>query len=296
MSEPAAAPPVERVRAHFERVAALALDEDLGGAGAEADVTTTSAVPEGTWAEADVVAKASGIVCGLAALEATFGHLDGRVAVFRAAGDGDRVSVDQVVARVRGPARAILTGERTALNILRHLSGIATLVSEFVLRAPGVQVTETRKTLPGLRALQKYAVVKGGGANHRFALWDGVLVKDNHILAAGSVGEAVRRAKASTTLPVEVECTSAEEVDQAIEARADEILLDNRDPLELRALVTRIRERAPGVVIEASGNVSLDNISDVAATGVDRISVGAFTHSARALDVSLNFTKTWENS
>jgi nicotinate-nucleotide pyrophosphorylase (carboxylating) len=159
---------------------------------------------------------------------------------------------------------------------------------------PGVQITETRKTTPGLRALEKYAVRVGGASNHRFALWDGVLIKDNHIVAAGSVGEAVRRAKRSTTLPVEVECTSAEEVDAAIEAGADEILLDNREPDELASLVERIRARAPEVLIEASGNVTLSNVAAVAGTGVDRISVGAFTHSAPALDVSMKLAKTWE--
>jgi nicotinate-nucleotide pyrophosphorylase (carboxylating) len=165
-------------------------------------------------------------------------------------------------------------------------------VREFVGRAPGVEVTETRKTTPGLRALEKYAVRIGGGSNHRFALWDGVLIKDNHIVVAGGVGEAVRRAKRSTTLPIEVECTSGLEVDEAIGAGATEILLDNRSPDELKALVARIRERGPNVLIEASGNITLENVAAVAAAGVDRISVGAFTHSAPALDLSLSFDKT----
>ena len=286
----------EHIRAHFERVAAAALDEDLGGAGSEADVTTTSVVGERTWAEGLVVAKASGVICGLTALEATFGHLDPRVVVSRESEDGDEIEPGDVVAGVRGPARAILVGERSALNIMRRLSGIATLVRTFVERVPGVQITETRKTTPGLRALEKYAVRAAGGQNHRFALWDGVLIKDNHIVAAGSVEEAVHRARRSTTLPVEVECTSAEEVDEAIGSGATEILLDNRDPAELKALVARIRERAPKMLIEASGNVTLDNVEAVAATGVDRISVGAFTHSAPALDLSLTFEKTWEES
>lgn len=286
----------EHIRAHIERVAATALDEDLGGAGSEADVTTTSIVGERTWAEGLVVAKAPGLICGLWALEATFGHLDPRVVVTRESEDGDEIEPGDVVAGVRGPARAILVGERSALNIMRRLSGIATLVRAFAERVPDVQITETRKTTPGLRALEKYAVRAAGGQNHRFALWDGVLIKDNHIVAAGSVEEAVRRARRSTTLPVEVECTSAEEVDEAIGAGATEILLDNRDPAELKALVARIRERAPKMLIEASGNVTLDNIKAVAGTGVDRISVGAFTHSAPALDLSLTLEKTWEES
>jgi nicotinate-nucleotide pyrophosphorylase (carboxylating) len=284
----------ENVKDHFACVAAVALEEDLGGAGAEADVTTSSVVDESTWAEAVIVAKATGVFCGLDAVDATYGHLDPRVAVTAFRSDGDEISPGDVVTRLRGPARPILTGERSALNIIRHLSGVATLVREFVRRAPGVQITETRKTTPGLRALEKYAVRVGGASNHRFALWDGVLIKDNHIVAAGSVGEAVRRAKRSTTLPVEVECTSAEEVDAAIEAGADEILLDNREPDELASLVERIRARAPEVLIEASGNVTLSNVAAVAGTGVDRISVGAFTHSAPALDVSMKLAKTWE--
>lgn len=281
------------LEAAFERVMETALDEDLSGG---PDVTTTSVVPEGTAAEATLVAKAPGVVCGLAALHVTFAALDPRVTVTDVRTDGDDVEPGDVLARLRGPARAILTGERTALNLLGHLSGVATTVRSFVRRASGVQITETRKTLPGLRALQKYAVRVGGGTNHRFALWDGVLIKDNHIVAAGSVTEAVRRAKSSTTHPVEVECTSADEVDEAIAAGAEEILLDNRDTTQLRELTERIRKRAPGVLVEASGNVDLDNVAEVAATGVDRISVGAFTHSAPALDVSLRFDRMWKES
>ena len=292
MSEPARVTPTD-LDAAFERAVAVALEEDLGGG---PDITTISVVPEDTWAEATLVAKAAGVVCGLAALHATFEALDARVVVTDECSDGEAVEPEDVLARVRGPARAILTGERTALNLLSHLSGVATKVREFVALAPRTQITETRKTLPGLRALQKYAVRSGGGTNHRFALWDGVLIKDNHIVAAGSVTEAVRSAKASTTLPVEVECTSRVEVDEALEAGTDEILLDNRDVGELGSLVTRIRERAPEVLIEASGNVALQNVANVAASGVDRISVGAFTHSAPALDVSLRFDRYWKEN
>lgn len=276
--------------AAFERVVAVALDEDLGGG---PDITTTSVVPDDTWADASLVAKASGVVCGLAALHVTFAELDRRVVVSDEVRDGDEVEPGDVLARLRGPAQPILTGERTALNILSHLSGVATKVRSFVRRASSSRITETRKTLPGLRALQKYAVVVGGGNNHRFALWDGVLIKDNHIVAAGSVAEAIRRAKASTTLPIEVECTTREQVDEAIDAGADEVLLDNRDIAQMTELTRHIRGRAPGVLVEASGNVDQHNVADVAATGVDRISVGAFTHSAPALDVSLRFENMW---
>jgi nicotinate-nucleotide pyrophosphorylase (carboxylating) len=150
-----------------------------------------------------------------------------------------------------------------------------------------VELTDTRKTLPGLRSLQKYAVRVGGGSNHRYALWDGILIKDNHIVAAGSVGEAVRRARASTAFPVQVECSSLDDVNEALEAGAAAILLDNRTPEELGPLVEHIRTKRPHVLIEASGGVTLDNVAAVAASEVDRVSVGAFTHSAPALDLSM---------
>lgn len=278
---------------HFDLAAAAALEEDLGEDG---DITTQAVVSETATAAAVLVAKADGVVCGLPALRATFSRLDSRVEVHEERTDGDRIVAGDVLARITGPARAVLTGERSAINVVGHLSGIATMVRAFAREAPGVAVTETRKTLPGLRALQKYAVRVGGGTNHRVGLWDGILIKDNHIAAAGGVAEAVRRAKAASLLPVEVECTTAAEVDEALDAAADEILLDNRDTVELAVLVARIRERKPGVVIEASGNVSEATIAAVAATGVDRISVGAFTHSAPALDVSLRFERVGEEA
>ena len=191
----------------FERVVAVALVEDLGGG---PDITTTSVVPDDTWAEATLVAKASGVVCGLAALHTTFAVLDRRVVVTDLRQDGDEVDAGDALARLRGPAQPILTGERTALNILSHLSGVATKVRSFVRRASSSQITETRKTLPGLRALQKYAVIVGGGSNHRFALWDGVLIKDNHIVAAGGIAEAVKAAIAASPegITIEAECVS----------------------------------------------------------------------------------------
>lgn len=283
-----------RVRAYFERVAALGLDEDLGGGAASADVTTQTTVPDGLWAEGHVIAKAPGVVCGLAALEATFGLIDTRVAVRHAVDDGAAVQAGAVISRATGPARALLTGERTALNVIGHLSGVATLTRAFVARASGVELTETRKTTPALRALEKYAVRVGGGVNHRMALWDGVLVKDNHAAAAGGVGEATHRARAGTTLPVEVECTTPHEIDEALEAGADAILLDNHGVEEMRAAVAHIRSRRPEVMIEASGGVTLETVADIAATGVDRISVGSLTHSAPALDVSFELLRTWE--
>ena len=278
--------------AAFEGVIAVALKEDLGEGDFDADVTTEATVPETLRVNAVVLAKQAGVICGLDALRATFAQLDDRVEVTWNRRDGDEVAPGDVVAELGGPARAILIGERTALNLIGHLSGIATLVRSFVTAAPGAVFTDTRKTLPGLRLLQKYAVRVGGGSNHRFALWDGVLIKDNHIIAAGSVGNAVRLARASTALPVQAECTSLAEVDEALDAGAPAILLDNRSPDELRELTAHIKARSKHVMVEASGGVTLANVAELAATGVDRISVGAFTHSAPALDVSLDLTNT----
>lgn len=279
------------IQAELVRVARAALEEDLGEAGLAGDVTTTSTVAPSLWGEASIVAGVPGVVCGLGALDATFGLLDSRVGVSPKKVDGDELSPGEVVAVLEGPVRALLTGERSALTLLMHLSGVATLTREFVRRAPGVELTETRKTLAGLRALQKYAVTKGGGKNHRMSLRDGVLIKDNHVVAAGSIGEAVRRAKASTTLPVQAECDNARQVEEALAAGADAILLDNHTPARLRRAVRRIAGRA---FVEASGGITLRNVSAIAASGVDRISVGALTHSAPALDFSFELTRTWD--
>jgi nicotinate-nucleotide pyrophosphorylase (carboxylating) len=276
-------------------IVAAAIEEDLGsGLTIDADVTTLTTVSPTTWGSATLYAKQDGVICGLDALKETYTQLDDRVSVQLQMKDGDPVTSGDVVATLEGPARAILVGERTAVNIVSHLSGIATMVREYVRAAPGVELTDTRKTLPGLRLLQKYAVRVGGGANHRYALWDGILIKDNHVVAAGGVAEAVRRARAESTFPVQVECTSMVEVDEAIRAGAVAFLLDNRTPDELRALVSHIREQRDFALIEASGGITLENVAEVAATGVDRISVGAFTHSAKALDLSLKLEKIKE--
>jgi len=193
------------------------------------------------------------------------------------------------VARVAGAERAILTGERTALNFLARLSGIATLTRRYVdaVEGTGAAILDTRKTTPGLRALEKHAVATGGGRNHRFGLDDGVLVKDNHLRAAGSVASAVERLRAVTPLPIEVECDTLEQVSEALAAGAEAILLDNMSPDQLRSAVALARGHAR---LEASGGVTLENVRAVAETGVDEISVGALTHSARSLDVSLELT------
>jgi nicotinate-nucleotide pyrophosphorylase (carboxylating) len=278
----------------FERAMAAALVEDLGEGGIEVDVTTRTIVPDDLVGRAVVVAKQAGVVCGIDALRAVFSQLDDRVTVSLLRSDGDAVDAGEQLASIEGPVAPMLVGERSALNLIGHLSGIATLVRAFATRAPGTTLVDTRKTLPGLRLLQKYAVRTGGGSNHRFSLWDGVLIKDTHVVAAGGVGEAVRRARKMTALPVQAECTSGAEVDEALDAGAHALLLDNQSPDELTALVSHVRARSDKehVLIEASGGVTLDNVAAVAASGVDRVSVGAFTHSAPALDVSMRLVET----
>ena len=269
----------------LERVAFAALAEDLG----DGDVTTEATVDADATGGADLVVKEPGVVCGLAVADAVFRAVDPELRFERLVEEGASVAAGTAVARVAGPERAILTGERTALNFLARLSGIATLTRRYVdaVDGTGAAILDTRKTTPGLRALEKHAVATGGGRNHRFGLDDGVLVKDNHLRAAGSVESAVERLRAATPLPIEVECDTLEQVSEALAAGAEALLLDNMIPDQLRAAVALARGRAR---LEASGGVTLENVRDVAETGVDEISVGALTHSARSLDVSLELT------
>jgi nicotinate-nucleotide pyrophosphorylase (carboxylating) len=261
-----------------------ALEEDIG----LGDVTTAATVAAAARCRAEVVAKAEGVVCGLEVMAAVFAALDARVAFTAQRDDGDRVSPGDVAARLKGPTRAVLTGERTALNFLQRLSGIATLTAQYAAAVAGTraQILDTRKTAPGLRALDKYAVQVGGGRNHRFGLFDGVLIKDNHIRAAGGVGEAVARARqtAHHLLKVEVEAQSMGQVTEALQAGAEVIMLDNMSPGEVRAAVALIGGRAR---TEVSGGVTLETVRAYAETGADFISVGALTHSPAALDFSL---------
>jgi nicotinate-nucleotide pyrophosphorylase (carboxylating) len=249
---------------------------------AEGDLTTDSIVDEASACEARVVLKKPGVVCGLEAAAAVFKVLGARLEPL--AHDGEIMEPGRV-ASVEGPARAILTAERTALNVLGRLSGIATLTRSFVdtVEGTGVEILDTRKTTPGLRELEKYAVRCGGGSNHRFGLHDGVLIKDNHLRVVGSIREAVDRARA-TAVPVEVECETIAEVEEALAAGADALLLDNMSPAELRRAVAAAQGRAR---LEASGGVTLETVREIAETGVDCISIGALTHSAPSLDVSL---------
>jgi nicotinate-nucleotide pyrophosphorylase (carboxylating) len=269
----------------LERIAFAALAEDVG----EGDVTTEATVDEDAVGTAELLLREPGVVCGLGVAEAVFRALDPDLRFEPLVDEGTSVPGGTAVARVTGPERAILTGERTALNFLARLSGIATLTRRYVDAVAGTRaaILDTRKTTPGLRALEKHAVVTGGGRNHRFGLDDGVLVKDNHLRAAGSVATAVERLRSATPLPVEVECDTLEQVSDALTAQADAILLDNMSLDELRAAVELARVRAR---LEASGGVTLDNVRAIAETGVDEISVGALTHSARSLDVSLELS------
>jgi nicotinate-nucleotide pyrophosphorylase (carboxylating) len=258
------------------------LAEDVGAG----DVTTEATVPADALGTAELLVKEPGVVCGIGLAEAVFRNLDPDVHFEALVDDGDVVDGATTVAVVAGPLRAILTGERTALNFVGRLSGIATLTRRYVdsVAGTGVAILDTRKTTPGLRRLEKHAVACGGGRNHRFGLDDGVLVKDNHLRAAGSVGAAVERVRASTPLPVEVECDTLAQVAEALDAKVDAILLDNMTADELVAAVALVRGRAR---LEASGGITLENVRAIAGTGVDEISIGALTHSARSLDVSL---------
>jgi nicotinate-nucleotide pyrophosphorylase (carboxylating) len=269
----------------LERFVDAALAEDVGSG----DVTTDATVDAGAVGTADLVTRSPGVVSGLEAAEAVFRALDPGIEFERLVEEGQVLESPASVARVTGSLRAILTGERVALNLLGRLSGIATLTRRYVdaVAGTGVAILDTRKTTPGIRVLEKSAVVSGGGQNHRFGLDDGVLVKDNHLRAAGSVPAAVARLRAATHLPIEVECDTLEQVREAVAAGADAILLDNMGLDELRAAVAVVDGRAR---LEASGGVTLDTVRDIAETGVDEISVGALTHSAPSLDVSLELT------
>ena len=265
----------------------LALSEDLGAA---ADVTTLATVPAGATADAAVRTRADGVVAGLAALDAAWAALDGRVTVQRVVADGTAVAAGDILAHVRGPARAVLTGERTALNIVGHLCGVATLTAAYVVAAGGrCLIRDTRKTHAGMRALEKLAVRAGGGHNHRFGLSDALLVKDNHAAAAGGIDAAARAALAAADgRAVQVEVDTLGELDVVLSLGVRSVLLDNFSLQDLRWAVDRCRGAGADVFVEASGGVDLRTVGDIAATGVDAIAVGALTHSAPTLDIGLD--------
>jgi nicotinate-nucleotide pyrophosphorylase (carboxylating) len=268
-------------------IAAAALAEDLAGG---TDITTGAIIAPDAVARAEVVARAGGVVAGLPVAEAVFqitagdGPLDSRAH----APDGGRVHRGDVLLTLSGPLAAMLAAERTALNLLCHLSGIATLTRRWVdaVEGTGAQIRDTRKTLPGLRALEKYAVRCGGGVNHRMSLSDAALIKDNHVAAAGSVAAAFAAVRSRAAgFPVEVECDTLDQVDEAVRAGADLILLDN---FTIPAMAGAVRLAGGRARLEASGGLSLEHAREVAMTGVDYLAVGALTHSAPALDIALD--------
>lgn len=270
----------------IDRLIRTALEEDIG----PGDVTTAATIPLGTMARAELVAKEDFVLAGIAVARRVFELLDAQVAFEALIKDGQTVKRGEVLAWLKGDAASLLQGERVALNLLQRMSGVATLTSAFVREAEGTGATvvDTRKTTPGLRVLEKYAVRVGGGGNHRMALYDGVLIKENHVAAAGGITAAVSRARryAPHTLKIEVEVRNLEEVAEALAAGADILLLDNMGLGQLEAAVKLVGGRA---MTEASGGVNLDTVRAIAETGVDLISVGALTHSYRSVDISMLF-------
>ncbi len=278
---------MKRPTPEIREVVARALQEDIG----DGDVTSEAVVPAEAGARASILQKQPGVLFGLdAAREALFQAGAGQFDPLLLEGQW-RDDVPAIAARVSGRARALLSGERVALNLLGHLSGIATVTARFVRAVEGTdaRILDTRKTTPGLRALEKAAVAAGGGVNHRMGLYDAILIKDNHAAIAGGVAEAVRRAReAQPELPIEVECRDSEEVREGLAAGAQRLLLDNMDPGSLREAVDLAAATGSDrPALEASGGVTLESAAEIAATGVDFISVGALTHSAPSLDVSM---------
>ncbi len=265
----------------------LAFAEDIG----IGDITTEATVSSTQQAIGTFIAKSDGVIAGLPVAERTFKKLDATLTFQPFVNEGDTITANTPIGEIQGNAKSILTGERTALNFLQRLSGVATLTAQFVNAVANynVKVVDTRKTTPGWRALQKYAVRVGGGNNHRFGLYDGILIKDNHIVAAGGIRNAVRRARqtAPHTAKIEVEVENIEQVSEALEAEADILLLDNMSIDMMTQVVQQIGNRA---ITEASGGITLEQVQTVAATGIDLISVGALTHSAIPMDISLKLT------
>jgi len=271
----------------IEQAVRRALDEDLGRAG---DITSAATIPAGKKAKARLVARKAGVLAGLACAAQSFRAIDASVSFRSRMRDGAKLAANAAIAEIEGSAVAILSGERVALNFVGHLSGIATLTAAYVAKVAHTKakITDTRKTLPGLRALEKYAVRCGGGANHRFGLDDAVLIKDNHIAVAGSVAAALRAARAAVghLVKVEIEVDSLDQLEQVLTTGgADAVLFDNMDAATLKRAVEMARGK---LVTEASGGVTLETVARIAETGVDVISVGALTHSAPALDVALD--------
>lgn len=271
------------------------LQEDVGSG----DVTTAVTIPQGYESKAIIHAKQGGVIAGMPVARMVFEIVDPSLRFTPLVQDGQRVEKGTVIAEVEGSTHRILTGERLALNLLQRMSGIATRTRTFVEALGGLstRLVDTRKTTPGHRMLEKYAVRTGGGANHRFGLYDAVMIKDNHIKGAGGIAQAVSRARAAIphTMTIEVETENLEQVDEALQAGADIIMLDNMAPVLMKEAVQRIKQVAPHVIVEASGNVSLETIRDIAESGVDVISVGRLTYSFESLDISLDLNAKKED-
>jgi nicotinate-nucleotide pyrophosphorylase (carboxylating) len=272
------------IDANVKRLIKDAVEEDLGSQ----DLTTEAIFEKGVTSTAEILAREDLVLAGLEVAKAVFLHVDPGLSFHPLFKEGDKVRKKDRIARIEGEAASILKAERVALNFLQHLSGVAAMASAFVDKVSGlpVKIMDTRKTLPGFRALDKYAVRMGGGENHRMGLYDAVLIKDNHIAVAGGIGPAVTkvRNRFPGIKPIEVEVTDLTEVQEALEVQADVIMLDNMDLDTMSAAVELIHKQAR---VEASGNIHLGNVRNVALTGVDQISVGALTHSVRAVDISL---------
>ena len=270
-----------------EQAVATALEEDLGGVG---DITTNIIIPPDAQGDASIIVRKPGVIAGLDLAAASFKSLDPDVRFTRIVEDGSKVEAGATIARIAGKTRALLTGERTALNFFGRLSGIATLTAGYVAAVEGThaKIVETRKTTPGLRALEKYAVRCGGGTNHRFGLYDAVLVKDNHIAAAGGLAEALNAVRTAVghLVKIEVEVDTLDQLEKVLRLPIDAVLLDNMDAGTLKRAIALVKGR---VITEASGGVTLESVREIAKTGVDLISVGALTHSARSLDSSLEW-------
>jgi nicotinate-nucleotide pyrophosphorylase (carboxylating) len=269
----------------LDRLIERSLAEDIGNG----DITTDHIVSAGAHTKGVIHAKQEGVIAGLAVAEKVFRQLSPQISFVRKVQEGDKVAIGTILAEIEGDARAILTGERVALNFLQRMSGIATQTACLVEKVKNysVRVVDTRKTTPGLRMVEKYAVMVGGGYNHRFGLYDAVMIKDNHIKVAGSIGQAVTgiRKKVSHMVKIEVEVESLTGVMEALKAKVDVIMLDNMDLDEMKQAVAMIDHAA---LVEASGGITEDTILEIAKTGVDIISVGALTHSIRSLDISLD--------
>ncbi|MBU7320914.1 carboxylating nicotinate-nucleotide diphosphorylase [Paenibacillus oleatilyticus] len=278
-------------RSNLERSLRAWLEEDIG----MGDVTTMTTIPAESEAKGIIHVKDEGIIAGLPVAEAVFALVDPKLRFEAKANDGATARYGTVIAEVSGSTRSILLGERLALNLLQRMSGIATRTRQFVDRLEGlpVRLVDTRKTTPGHRMLEKYAVRVGGGHNHRFGLYDAVMIKDNHIKGAGGIREAITAARAQIphTMKIEVEVETFEQLEEALAAGPDIVMLDNMSPEQMSQAVQRMKNQAPHIMVEASGNVTLDTVRGIAQSGVDVISVGRLTYSVQALDISLDLNE-----